>query len=158
VTAGNRELEFGHGAAEHLGRRRALLNVVGRALGHGQELGACSSSHGEKEAPREEKGLLILDLYWRGDEERLRAGASKRGNSVGEEESRAGATIFKRCTRCSHWWARAACCRALVTSASCSTWQSDLAGRFWLFVIGIGPWLLHKISSFIYTLQLLYST
>jgi hypothetical protein len=79
VTAGNRELEFGHGAAERLGRRRALMNVVGRALSHGQELDAGSSSHVEKEAPWEEKGLLLPELYWRGDEERLRAGSKQEG-------------------------------------------------------------------------------
>jgi len=29
---------------------------------------------------------------------------------------------------------------------------------FWHFPLGIGSWLLHKISSLIYTLQLLYRT
>jgi hypothetical protein len=77
---------------------------------------------------------------------------------VGAGGMRAGAAIFKGGARCSHWWARVACCRALVASASCNRWQSDLAGRFWLFVIGIRPWLLHKISSLIYTLQFLYRT
>ncbi|PWZ15527.1 Protein ENHANCED DOWNY MILDEW 2 [Zea mays] len=36
-----------------------------------RELGAGYSSHGEKEASWEEKGLLLLDLCWHGDEERL---------------------------------------------------------------------------------------
>jgi hypothetical protein len=77
VTAGDRELEFGHGAAEHLGRRRALLRR-GRTgpqpwTGAGRRL----QQPWEKEAPWEEKGLLLSDLYWRGDEERLRAGGEQ---------------------------------------------------------------------------------
>ena len=35
---------------------------------------------------------------------------------------------------------------------------TTLGDVFWHFLLGIGSWLLHKISSLIYTLHLLYRT
>jgi hypothetical protein len=44
------------------------------------------------------------------------------------------------------------CCRAQVASASFSRWQSDFERPF----LTIEPWLLHKISSLMYNLQIVY--
>jgi hypothetical protein len=60
-------------------------------------------------------------------------GASKRNSGVGEEESRAGAAIFKGGARCSHWWTRAATCRAQNRTVC---WQV-MTGRLWTPIFGV---------------------